>query len=307
MSSENTQNDGVGHAIPNQSSTTVDSRPIPDTNKRGLSKYLLIIGIAAVMLVVYYTLLGVGGQSPSSKQVSSNNSISGLNQVHSLFLSDLEKSENISSLQISYYFNPPTTFINSPTYSTLEATGNLTIDSYELGNYQKTVITNITTYRDLTNGAVIMKDVNNIYHYNTNITLTCVNDTIYSSTAIINSSLQCSYGDQNLSYIELTPFTAVNVSPLINLEPNQTVAYSSTMSVLGRKCDNFIISNANSSGRQLNYSVFYICIDTQYGIPLYFNLTTTLDSFAYTATSLSTYVSSSAFIIPQQYLNAITP
>jgi hypothetical protein len=90
---------------------------------------------------------------------------------------------------------------------------------------------------------------------------------------------------------------------------NNTVTYSGSKSIAGRNCDDFIISNATGANLQSNYSVFNLCIDTQYGVPLYFNETDVTNgvpgSFAFTATSVSTDVPSSEFVIPQQYINAI--
>jgi hypothetical protein len=112
-----------------------------------------------------------------------------------------------------------------------------------------------------------------------------------------------------MSFIEATPYTAVNVSSLSYLVFNSTVSYTGTKTIAGRGCDNFIISNATASNLQSNYSIFNICLDNQYGIPLYLNQTVVSggipSSFAVTATAVSANASSSEFVIPQQYLNAI--
>ena len=178
-----------------------------------------------------------------------------------------------------------------------------------MGNYNKTVIQYHNSYANTQNGDVIAKNISSIYYYNTNTTITCFNDTTYSSGLVTNSSLQCGSGDQGLSDIEETPFTAVNVSSLSYLVFNNTVTYDGAETIAGRSCDDFIISNATASNLQFNYSVFNLCIDTQYGVPLYFNETDVIggvpSSFVFTATAVSTNVPSSEFVIPQQYLNSI--
>ncbi len=147
------------------------------------------------------------------------------------------------------------------------------------------------------------------YYYNTNTTLTCFNDTTYSAGLVTNSSLQCGSGDQGMSFMEATPYTAVNVSSLSYLVFNSTVSDAGAKTIGGRGCEDFIISNATTANLQSNYSVFNICLDNQYGIPLYLNQTVVSggipSSFAVMATAVSANASSSEFVIPQQYLNAV--
>jgi hypothetical protein len=132
--------------------------------------------------------------------------------------------------------------------------------------------------------------------------------TTYSAGLETNSSLSCAHGDQGLSYIEQTPFTADNVSSLSLLVFNNTLTYKGAKTIDGRNCDDFIISNVSASNIQSNYSVYNICIDTQYGIPLYFNQTDVVggspSSYVFTATAVATNATASEFVIPQQYMSA---
>ncbi|MGD0728903.1 MAG: hypothetical protein ABR981_02400 [Candidatus Micrarchaeaceae archaeon] len=295
-----------------QSSTSNSTQTTATKDQRSPWVYVAIAVVVILIIgIVYYVLAGGLGspKSPSSNQILNNATNSSLNQTQLLFISDLKKSENVSNMYVSYYSNNGTNYVKQSSNLTIAITDNQTIDSYKLGNYNKTVFTDILTYRDFQNGEQIAKNVSDIYYYNTNQTVTCFNDTTYSSVLVTNSSLQCGTGDQSLSYLEESPFTAVNVSSLSYLILNSSISYSGSKTIAGRDCDDFIISNATGSNIQSNYSVFNICIDRQYGIPLYFNQTNVVggipSSFTFTAAVVSTNVSSSEFVIPQAYLNAI--
>jgi|GEM_PF-1448768 hypothetical protein len=294
----------------NNGNANTNAQPAADSSKRNPLVYVAIAAVVIVVIAIaYFALAGVGSSSPSSRQIFSNISSAGLNQTQLLFVNDLKKSENVSNLQVSYYSSNATKYITESSNLTIAISSNQTVNSYKMGSYNKTVITSIVAYTDTKNGDVIAKNVSSTYYYNTNTTVTCFNDTTYSSVLAANSSLQCGTGDQGLSYIEQTPFTAVNVSSLSYLAFNNTVTYSGTKTMAGRSCDDFIISNATASNIQSNYSVYDLCIDSQYGIPLYFNQTDVTggvpSSFTFVATSVSTNVPSSEFVIPQSYLNTI--
>lgn len=304
---QTTDNDDTG-AQTNADSTAPQAT---NTGKRSPWMYVAIIAVVIIVIAVaYYALSGSSGPSVTSKQILSNASNSTLNQTQALFISDLKKSESVNNLEVSYYSSNATQHIAESSSLTLSISSNQTINSYKLGDYNKTVITGIMAYTNSNNGNVIERNVSSMYYYNTNTTLTCFNDTTYSGGLLVNSSLQCGSGDQGLSYLEETPFTAVNVSSLSYLVFNNSLTYGGQKTIAGRACDDFIISNATSSNLESNYSVFNLCIDTQYGIPLYFNETDVVNGvpgspFAFTATSVSANVSSSEFVIPQLYLNSI--
>ncbi len=295
----------------NQSNAASNAQPNANASKGSMLKYTAIAAVVCVVLVLmYYAFTGGGSKSLSSKQIFSDVSSYNLNRTQALFVSDLEKSENVSSIYVSYYSSNATEFIPQSGNLTIEITNNQTIDSYKMGNYNRTVITGIVAYTNSKNGVLLAKNVSSVYYYHTNATVTCFNDTTYSSPIGTNSSLQCGSGDQGLSYLEQTPFTAANVSSLSYLVINTTVTYSGTKSIAGRSCDDFIISNATASNLQSNYTVYTMCIDTQYGMPLYFNATEVAggvpNSFAFTATAVSTSVPAAEFVIPPQYLSTIS-
>ena len=294
----------------NSSNTTTPTTPAQTQQKTNPLIYVgVLVVIVIVGLIAYYALSGLGGQSVSSKDVFNNVLNSSLNQTQTQFVKDLQKSENISSLAVVYYSSNVTQYVTQSANLTISITNNQTINSYKLGNYNKSVLSDVISYTNTQNGDVILKNVSQLYYYNTNTTVTCYNDTTYSSGLITNSSLQCANGDQGQSYLEETPFTAANVSLLSYLVFNNSVTYSGTKSFAGRSCDNFIISNGTSTNLQSNYSVFDICVDTQYGVPLYFNETDIIggvpSSETFMATMVSSNVPSSEFVIPQAYLNSI--
>lgn len=294
----------------NTASETQNAQVAAKTDKRSPLVYVVIIAmVILVIAIAYYALYGSGGHSLTSKQILSDISNSSLNKTQALFVNDLKKSENVSDLHVSYYSSNATEYVTQTNNLTIAISSNQTLDSYKLGSYNRSAITSIATYTNSKNGEVIAKNVSSLYYYNTNTTLICFNDTTYSSGLITNSSLKCANGDQGLSYIEETPFTAANVSVLGYLVFNATITYGGIKTIDGRSCDSFIISNATSANLQSNYSVFNLCLDTQYGIPLYFNQTDVVggvpSSFVITATAFSLNASRSEFVILQQYLNAI--
>ena len=289
---------------------TSDSAPA-STPKRNTMLYVtIIIAVVAVVAIAYYLLSGSSGQSLTNKQVFNNVSSTSLNRTQSLFVNDLKKSENVSDLEVSYYYSNATRYIKESSNLTIAVSSNQTINSYKMGSYNKSVIASVIAYTNSNTGEVIEKNVSDIYYYNTNTTVTCFNDTAYTAGLVTNSSLQCGSGDQGLTGIEEAPFVAANVSSLSYLVFNNTVTYGGTKTIAGRTCDDFIISNATAANLQSNYSVFNMCVDTQYGILLYTNQTFVTggipSTFTFVATSVSTNVPSSEFVIPQQYLSTIS-
>lgn len=306
---KNNNSDGTDDPGYASAKTAYAQQPAAAKTKRSPLMYIAAAVIAIVLIAIaYYVLSGSGGQSLSSEQIFNNMSSANLNQTQMLFVNDLKKSENVTNLQVSYYSSNATQYMTQSSNLTIAISSNMTINSYKLGNYNKTAVIGIVAYTNARNADVIAKNVSGTYYYNTNTTITCFNDTAYSSGLVTNSSLQCGSGDQGMYFLEQAPYTAVNVSSLSYLIFNSTVTNVGTKLIIRRGCDDFIISNATSANLQSNYSVFNICIDNQYGIPLYFNETDVIggipSSFAITATSVSTNVTSQELAIPQSYLSA---
>jgi hypothetical protein len=297
-----------------QSSTQASSQSQSNQqqNKKSGLLYMALIGIVVIIIIAiaYYALSGISlGSGQSSKQILSNVSTANLNQTQAQFINDLKKSENVSALKVSYYSSNATRYVKESSNLTIAINDNQTLYSYKLGNYNRTSLTDLTTYTNSNTGQNILKNVSAIYYYNTNTTIICFNDTTSSGGLVTNSSLSCGKGDQGQGFIEQTPFTAANVSSLSYLVYNNSVTYDGVKTIAGRSCDSFIISNATGANLASNYSVFNMCLDKQYGVPLYFNQTDVVGGvpnvFEFTATSVSANVTSADFVIPQAYLNAV--
>ena len=96
---------------------------------------------------------------PSSSQIFNNVSNANLNQTQMLFVNDLEKSENVTNLYVSYYSKNATQYITQSSNLTLAISSNMTIDSYRLGNYNRSSITGVQAYTNAKNGDVVAKNV----------------------------------------------------------------------------------------------------------------------------------------------------
>lgn len=311
QNSSNNSSENSNSANSSSSSANSSTQPATNTGNKNILMYIAIaVVVVVVIAIAYYEFSSLGsGKGMSSTQILSNISSSNLNQTQALFVNDLKKSEGVSNLYVSYYSASPTEHITQSSNLTIAISSNQTIDSYKLGNYNRTAIINISAYTNSKNGDIIEESINDTYYYNTNTTVTCFNDTSSTSGLVTNSSLGCANGDQGLSYLEETPFTALNVSALGYLVFNSTVTYGGIKTIAGRSCDSFIISNATTANLESNYSVFNLCLDTQYGVPLYLNQTDVVSglqsSFSFTAKAVAANVTSSDFVIPQSYLNTI--
>lgn len=298
------------------SSNTTSSTTQSSGSSRTILLYIVVIVLIAIIAFVAYTIvsggigkLSLGGGPTSAVNTLSNTSTAGLNTTQTLFINDLKKSLGVTNLYVGYYSSNATNYIKQSSTVTIAISSNQTVDSYKLGNENRTTITGIVAYTNENNSEQISKNVSSLYYYNTNETVLCYNDTTYTAGLVDNSTLECGTGDQGLSYIEDTPFTAANVSSLSYLVYNNSVSYGGTKTIAGRTCDSFVISNETGANLESNYSVFDLCLDTQYGVPLYMNETDvvygTPSSFSFTATGLSTNVTASEMTIPQAYINAI--
>jgi hypothetical protein len=199
-----------------------------------------------------------------------NLSNSTLNRTGLTLLQDLKKSLNVTSLHVTYLTG-----------------NNQTIDSYHLAGYNKTVY-HTNTYT--------------IYYYETNMTLACLNQS--------GSSVKCSKGTGGYNYLVKFPYTAKNISMFGILMVEGNLTSTGTQIIAGRKCDNFEFSNLTRGNLLSNYSVINLCLDSQYGIPLYVNETGVIggalnSAVRLTATYFSTNVSKSDFAIPASYTKAL--
>jgi len=281
---------------------------------RGRNLFLyVIIGLVVLVLVVviYFAVTSLSSTSaPTSGQVLNNiTNSSGLNTNQSMFVNDLKKSESVSNLKVIYYSANATERVTWPGNTTVAINSNQTIDSYTYDGYNRTDYVSIVSYTDTKTNVVLQENVSAVEFYSTNKTISCFNDTSYASGLQTNNTLQCYNGDEGLDYLEQSPFSAANDSGLAYLVFNNTVSYRGTKSYAGRSCDDFLISNASYSNLQSNYTVYDICLDSQYGIPLYLNQTNVTNgmptSFYFVATAVSADVNASQVAIPTAYSSIV--
>lgn len=302
--------DNNSQSSPNQSTQS--------TQKRNPLVYVAVIVVIFVVIgvaVYYFSKSGGQGQSVSTSNILSNLSSSNLNTTQQLFVSDLERSQNDSSLQVSFYSSNATEHVQSGN-ETIAISSNQTIDSYKAGNQNVSVQRDMLVYTNEATGQVLAKNITALYYYNiSSNTITCYNQTTYTlgayGLAVSNATLQCQPGDGGLSYLEEYPFRPTNVSSIAVLVNMGNITYKGSKTVMGRSCDDFILSNATSANLLSNYSTLDVCIDKQYGIPISFNETDVVGGvpqkpYTFVATSISSSVSASDFVIPSEYLSNVS-
>ncbi len=279
-------------------------------NRNSLT-YAAAIILVVVILAVAYLFFRLNTKREATFNILNNKNLSNstFNRTQLMLLQSLKKSLNASSLHVTYFSSMVNNPIPTSNNLTLVVSENQTIDSYHLGNYNKTVYRNVVSYTNARTGKVLARNVSSTYYYETNVTITCFNQTSTDSNGNVNSNLQCSNGIAGQNYLESFPFTASNVSMLGILITEGNLTYGGTKNIANRECDNFLFSNVTQNNLLANYSVINLCIDSKYGIPLYVNETDVTNgmpnSTAFIATYFTTNVSMSDFSIPQSYLNSI--
>ncbi len=271
--------------------------------------YAAIAVVIVVILIMAYLLLNLNAKKVAVSNLSKNDNLSNstFNRTQLMMLSDLKKSLNISALEVVYSSNYTKSIPESQNL-TLIVNSSSTTESYVLGSYRKTLYKNVLSYTNAKTGALISKNTTNIYYYDSNITLTCLNQSVTNSSGGIQSSLNCSRGINGQNYLAAFPFTASNISELGVFVVEGNLTYAGTRSIINRNCDDFIFSNLTQVNRPSSYSVVNLCLDMQDGVPLYANQTEILNGVpsspaTLTATYFSTNVSNSTFMIPNAYLN----
>jgi hypothetical protein len=305
------------------SDTTISNNNLQSTTsgkKTSIMLYIaVIVAIFIIIALVYYGITYLGNKSSSKltgQNIFNNLTNQSLNQTQLRFVDDLKLSQSLGALHVIYYSSNATEYLPALNNVTLAINSNQTINSYTLGKQNASSITQVLAYTNTKTNQVVAKNVSEIAYYNTtNSTISCFNDSVYGEgpygLAKTNSSLQCYSGDGGASFLEGYPFRITNVSSIAALIYEGNMTYQGTKMVIGRSCDSFVISNETSANLLSNYSVDSMCIDTQYGVPLYFNETDVIGGKPYpalglTATLISTNVPQSAFNIPVAYSDNVS-
>ncbi len=272
---------------------------------------ILILVVVIVIALAYYAISSLtGGSGLNSRQALDSLSNSSLNQTQMMLLSDFQKTENLTAIYASYFSGNGTTYVNEPGNITIAINNTQTVGSYLLGSYNRSDLSNPVIYTNVKTRQVIASNTSGIEYYRTaNTTITCFNQTTLSS-GVTNSSIDCTNGDGGISSLEQFPFSIGNVTALAAQMLAANLTYGGTKTIIGRPCDSFVASNETTSNLLSNYSVIAVCIDRQYGIPLYLNETDIVggipNSTEFTITRISTNVSGSDFVIPQKYLDNLS-
>jgi hypothetical protein len=288
---------------------------------RNTLMYAAVAILIIAIVVMAYFLFNLNAKRQATNKILSNKNLSNssFNRTQLILLQDLQKSlstyKNLNSSQtkgihVTYYVENGTHYIQQSNGINLTVNGSETIDAYQLGSFNKTIIRNTLIYSNSKTGKLVSKNISSIYYYSSNTTITCFNDTTIISNHS-NSSLQCTSGDAGLDYILKYPYMASNISQFGYLILEGNITYGGVKAILGRNCDSFEFSNVTHTTLLSNYSVTNLCLDSVYGIPIYARSIdivngTPISTYNYTATNFSTNVQGSSFIIPAAYLTNIS-
>lgn len=276
----------------------------------GFLKILAVLVVVLIAVIVIYLFFAGSGSSVPQQQnanIYSNATNSNLTSGQMLFYKDLARVSNLSGMVVSFSLQPEATFQTMPYgNATLDVVSQQNVTSYLLGQSVRTSYLNNVEYVGSANGSVISRNFTGIYYYsNSNNTVVCQNLTTYVGGRA-NSSFGCLKGNGGLQGIVDFPFTLNNLTAVGYLGQSN-ITYEGTRSVAGRSCQSFLSSGLGSNLFG-NYSIVSVCLDGQYGIPLYYNETDYSGGTAYQgpyflAESVSTNVSPSELAIPGAYLN----
>lgn len=302
--------------MPNNATSTNNSNtptyPSTQTSQQstqsGSNRKTLIYILVGVMLVLilaaaYFTLFS-GPSTPPNQNIYSNLSSANLTPGQHAFYVDLAKAANVSSIGVTYFAGNYTNATISPGGAPLVSTTQQIITAYRSGADNASELLTTVTYFDAASNSIVGTNSSDVYFYNTTQgTVTCINETT-SAGIIRNGNLTCTFGDGGLGYLRSFPFEITNVTALGYLGTG-SVTYSGPSTMIGRACDDFLVSNLISPSAS-NYSQVSLCMDEQYGIPLYFNETdysngVPSQGLLLVAQNISSNVPASAVSIPAAY------
>lgn len=275
--------------------------------------YLVVAAVVVIALVAFYSVYISGGKSGKQKGNSSLSNVTSTSSAQNiskqLFYSDLAKALNVTDLGVVYAANTTKQVVPS-VQKGIVVTSNQTISSYMMGrNYDKALFFSQVIYTGSKNNTVLGINTTRLYYYETpNNTVTCLNQSGYFGNAVINTSIRCLQGNGGILDLVSFPFTITNLTSFGYIGLSNITAQG-TKVIDGRTCNSFVSSSA---GKNLlaNYSTAEFCLDTQYGIPIYYNETDVIDGAEYQGLyivikSMTTNLSQSDFTIPQTYLDYV--
>ncbi len=286
-------------SYPSTQSTT------PKSSRSPILYILLGALIVLLLAAAYFTIFSSGSASVPNRNIESNLTNANLTPVQHLFYADLAKAIGLHSIGVVYSMGNFSNVSSGPTGLALLTTVNQTVSSYKSGNYSVSTSDAVVSYRNLATNELLQQNVSKLYFYSTpQDVVSCLNETTNTGISS-NSNFTCTLGDGGLGYLDSFPSTISNLTALGYLGVGK-VTYSGNLTILGRSCNSFYISNLTAYGSD-NYSTISTCLDSQYGLPLYFNETDYINGvqtqgMLLLLRNITTNVAQSSLAIPAAYL-----
>lgn len=274
--------------------------PSKKSGQAGVSRRALqiiaVVAAVAVVLAAYVFLHGSGNGTRPEIYPRSVENVTSAGQR--LFYSDLQKAVGLSSIGVVYTVNRNNTEESLSTQNGVVLVArNETITSEELNGRIASVLKTKLVY---TSNNYSATNITSLYYYNTPSEITCLNES--ASQGIV----QCLNGTGGLPFLKSFPFTISNITSL-KYFGDYNITYTGVRIIDGRECDDFLSLTKflNSSG---NYSLAYICLDQQYGIPLIFNESIVANGTRSNGpflqlTSITMNVTATNFSVPGKFIN----
>ncbi len=269
---------------------------------------VVYLGIAILLIaiaVISFYLASSPHPHTKPPSNSTTNSTTPPDTPRAIFLSDAKKFTQAGSLHLLYFGGNYTQTIQSGN-SILEVLNTQYISSYKMGQDLRSTFSQNITVKNKNTGATINSTNSTLYYYNTLYgELTCLNQTKHSGGKS-NTTLKCYQGNGGLSELSKFPFNLSDAGSIAELLVGNNISYTGPRyGIGGRPCDLFSLSS-NQTGT--NFTTMDICLDKQYGVPLYFNSTSVLQNQIYStnlllALNFSTNVTAEDFAIPAAYRN----
>ena len=229
-------------------------------SKRNNSRSAVFIGIAVIAVVIAVAALS-RNVAPLTRSAPGTNS-----DIVKMFDSELNISGSLSDIGVEYAFGNMSTELNSGAQQ-IHVLQSETIYSYRLGGYSKSVMDTSLSYMQ---GQNTLDNYSNITSYfNTPaLKLRCVNQSVYRTSGASNATVSCVNGStsEQAGSFPLSINAAVGLAAIAN---GYSGSYLGKRNISGRMCDDYLFSNTTYAVT----TTYNICLDRNYGIPVYMNET----------------------------------
>ncbi len=228
--------------------------------KRNNGHVAAFIGIAAIALAIALTLLARNSAQSTRRGPGTNS------DIVKMFDSELNMSSSLSDIGVEYVFGNTSAELKSGTQR-IQVLQSETIYSYRFGGYSKAVMDTSLSYAQGQNTLVSYSNITS--YFNTPmLELTCVNQSVYHTAGASNATISCINGTSS-EQADSFPISINAVAGLEAITKTYSGSYLGTKNISGRTCDDYLFSNTT----QAVTTTYNICLDTDYGMPLYMNET----------------------------------